>query len=96
MFELLILKLLKMKKLGKLSINPEKVIKNEELVNLKGGSYYDCPGMNCDWNQLDYYCECVNSVGTWCTCASHRLSAEAEAYLFCASGQATCMHYLYT
>jgi hypothetical protein len=26
-----------MKKLGKLSINPEKVIKNEELVNLKGG-----------------------------------------------------------
>lgn len=29
-----------MKKLGKLSINPEKVIKNEELVNLKGG--YGC------------------------------------------------------
>jgi len=26
-----------MKKIGKLSINPEKVIKNEELVNLKGG-----------------------------------------------------------
>jgi len=26
-----------MKKLGKLSINPENVIKNEELVNLKGG-----------------------------------------------------------
>ena len=33
-----------MKKLGKLSINPEKVIKNEELVNLKGG--------------YDGYCEC--------------------------------------
>ncbi|WP_163324804.1 hypothetical protein [Draconibacterium mangrovi] len=28
-----------MKKLGKLTINPEKVIKNEELVNLKGGEY---------------------------------------------------------
>lgn len=28
-----------MKKLGKLSINPEKVIKNEELVNLRGGDY---------------------------------------------------------
>jgi len=27
-----------MKKLGKLSINSEKVIKNEELVNLRGGS----------------------------------------------------------
>ena len=26
-----------MKKLGKLTINPEKVIKNEELVNLRGG-----------------------------------------------------------
>ena len=26
-----------MKKLGKLSINPEKVMKNEELINLKGG-----------------------------------------------------------
>ena len=26
-----------MKKLGKLSINAEKVIKNEDLVNLKGG-----------------------------------------------------------
>lgn len=31
-----------MKKLGKLSINPEKVIKNEELVNLRGGYLYDC------------------------------------------------------
>ena len=30
-------KLLKMKKIGKLTINPEKVIKNEELVNLRGG-----------------------------------------------------------
>jgi natural product precursor len=28
-----------MKKIGKISINPEKVIKNEELVNLKGGGY---------------------------------------------------------
>jgi len=37
------LKFLKMKKLNKLIINSEKVIKNEELVNLKGGAYvYDC------------------------------------------------------
>ena len=28
-----------MKKLGKLTINPEKVITNEELVNLRGGDY---------------------------------------------------------
>ncbi len=31
-----------MKKLGKLSINPEKVIKNEELLNLRGGGYGLC------------------------------------------------------
>jgi len=31
-----------MKKIGKLTINPEKVIKNEELVNLRGGSYGVC------------------------------------------------------
>lgn len=31
-----------MKILKKLSINPEQVIKNEELVNLKGGSYTNC------------------------------------------------------
>ena len=31
-----------MKKLNKLIINPEKVIKNEELVNLKGGDYGGC------------------------------------------------------
>jgi len=34
-----------MKKIGKLSINPEKVIKNEELVNLRGGyGGYECDG----------------------------------------------------
>jgi hypothetical protein len=32
-----------MKKLGKLSINPEKVIKNDELVNLRGGYDPQCP-----------------------------------------------------
>ena len=40
-----------MKKLGKLSINPEKVIKNDELVNLRGG--YD------GW----HYAECKDSSG---------------------------------
>jgi hypothetical protein len=29
-----------MKKIGKISINPEKLIKNEELVNLRGGGYF--------------------------------------------------------
>ena len=31
-----------MKKLGKLNINPEKVIKNDELFTLKGGVYGPC------------------------------------------------------
>ncbi len=35
-----------MKKLGKLSINPEKVMKNEELVNLRGG--YSGATLACD------------------------------------------------
>ena len=41
-----------MKKLGKLSINLEKVIKNEELVNLKGGyAEYACT------------CTCFSEIG---------------------------------
>lgn len=31
-----------MKKLNKLKINPEKVIKHDELVNLTGGAYGGC------------------------------------------------------
>ena len=31
-----------MKKLGKLNINPEKVMKNEELMSLKGGTNCFC------------------------------------------------------
>ncbi|MBW6537647.1 MAG: hypothetical protein K0B11_21740 [Mariniphaga sp.] len=53
-----------MKKLGKLIINPEKVIKNEELINLKGGSYNGCDpnaGIGCSGS-------CTTSVGTSGTC----------------------------
>lgn len=32
-----------MKKLNKLQINPEKLMKNEELVTLRGGDYGGCP-----------------------------------------------------
>ena len=53
-----------MKKLGNLSINPENVIKNEELVNLTGGSYPECNGTyyvcESDYDQFmrDYYNNC--------------------------------------
>jgi hypothetical protein len=44
-----------MKKLGKLEISPEKIMKNEELINLQGG-YEGCP-----W----YSCQCYGTAGTW-------------------------------
>jgi len=43
-----------MKKLGKLTINPEKVIKNDELVNLRGG--YGGGG--------SITCQCRDALGT--------------------------------
>lgn len=46
-----------MKKIGKITANPEKIIKNEELVNLKGG--YD-----------EYECQCS---GERFFCTSKRL-----------------------
>ncbi len=39
--------MIKMKKIGKLSINPEKVIKNVELVNLTGGYKGGSPCCTC-------------------------------------------------
>lgn len=51
-----------MKKLGKLSINPEKVIKNEDLVNLKGGYMDD---FKCCWDSDPSNCsECVYTSST--------------------------------
>ncbi|MGV8137958.1 MAG: hypothetical protein AB2L20_22335 [Mangrovibacterium sp.] len=62
-----------MKKLGKLSINPEKLMKNEELVNLKGGygqsgSYWIC---DCDGVEKKFYvsdCEAAKRAAkNFCT-----------------------------
>jgi hypothetical protein len=64
-----------MKKLGKLTINPEKVIKNEDLVNLRGGyggedtlctvycgnTLYSSP-YRCPWemcSQIPQVCDCI-------------------------------------
>lgn len=53
-----------MKKLGKLTINPEKVIKNEELVNLKGG-VYEMGNYKCCWDSDPSNCsECVYTSST--------------------------------
>jgi len=54
-----------MKNLGKLSINPEKVIKNEELVNLRGGGYETVwePGRyKCCWDDYPNVCSSCTQV----------------------------------
>jgi hypothetical protein len=67
-----------MKKLNKLIINPEKVIKNEELVNLKGGTYADlCGPGTC-------YC-CTTSAQGGVTQCSNSLQLSQD---FCAVWQA--------
>lgn len=50
-----------MKKLSKLSINPEKVIKNEELVNLKGGYMGN---FKCCWSGTTNCSECKYTSST--------------------------------
>jgi len=69
-----------MKKLGKLSINPERVIKNEELVNLRGGyesgtcaAICEMPdgGHECNISMSDaknYATACgeLGGTGRWC------------------------------
>jgi hypothetical protein len=69
-----------MKKLNKLIINPEKVIKNEELVNLRGGydgAPYCCrtigkspESIHCwdDWDYLSSWCYVWEGFGYGCEC----------------------------
>ncbi len=61
-----------MKKLGKLSINPKKLIKNEELLNLRGGYEGSCsngPMLECVdpfYNVLGIFCvETCNQDLMW-------------------------------
>jgi len=59
-----------MKKLGKLSINLNKVIKNEELVNLRGGlGYsYEIVASECQSPRKVYSCTCNDAVVSWYGC----------------------------
>ncbi len=47
-----------MKKLNKLAISPEKIMKNEELINLQGG--YDCAWFTCRCNG-HYFAGCFTT-----------------------------------
>jgi hypothetical protein len=55
-----------MKKLGKLTISPEKIMKNEELINLQGG--YDdhdrCGTCTYQYGTVG----CVRNTGGGCNC----------------------------
>ena len=52
-----------MKKLGKLSINPEKIIKDVELVNLRGGYGGDDNGCGTDANNCSGKCVITTQIG---------------------------------
>ena len=58
-----------MKKLGKLSINPDKIIKNEELVNLRGG--YD-DKLFCECIGVDGAYDLIPFVGCWATACAEK------------------------
>ena len=68
-----------MKKLGKLSINVDKIMKNEELVNLKGG--YPGYGTCTCYNQYTYCCYGYVAVddGNQCYTACETLYGEDAA-----------------
>jgi hypothetical protein len=59
-----------MKKIGKLSINPEKLIKNEELVNLRGGAYSCTVKVTCSNGSIecsgDNSCSRVSNTSVTC------------------------------
>ena len=63
-----------MKKLSKLQINPERLIKNEELMFLKGGSQNGCTFCLCNCNHIfdawgGTYCsenEIINAIAQHC------------------------------
>jgi hypothetical protein len=53
-----------MKKLNKLQINPEKVIKTEELIQLRGGHNFYC-AVSCDDYSEDYFGFSANCMYPW-------------------------------
>ena len=71
-----------MKKLGKLSISPEKIMKNEELINLQGG--YDGA----------YLCRCGFTGGYTTDCISVSAPSLEDAlqamHHICQGAGATC------
>jgi len=80
-----------MKKLGKLFINPEKLIKNEELLNLRGGDVYEG---DCSASPAIFCCRCgfyPNFIGgCWPEYGPTLEQALQKAGLACSGAGATC------
>jgi len=76
-----------MKKLKKLQINPEKLMKNEDLMTLKGGQYGECHTCLCN-------CDLIPEAWWACYCNDYE---KIQGILFhCGSvfGDCTCSDYL--
>jgi hypothetical protein len=76
-----------MKKLGKLNIAPEKVMKNEELINLRGG--YD---INCTSPKKAYQCGCSDGSAVWHGCYLDIYDTFKDLHTYCGNhiGSGTC------
>ncbi len=77
-----------MKKLGKLSINPDRLMKNEELVNLRGG--YGGYGTPCPSGKREYMCICNPGMGAWTGCYTSQSDAEQDLGEYCSGGTGAC------
>ncbi|MDD4363786.1 MAG: hypothetical protein PHD33_06255 [Atribacterota bacterium] len=69
-----------MKKIGKITINPEKVIKNEELVNFRGGWY---PGEPCPSGEDEYVCACSDHSAVWSGCYENQADYFNDLLQYC-------------
>ncbi len=68
-----------MKKLGKLSLSPEKIMKNEELINLQGGYGFGC-----------FLCQCGDGYTAWATCYETKQEMFDDILAKCGDGGGGC------
>lgn len=64
------------------------VMKNEELVKLRGG-YWD-PSDPCPEGKQKYGCVCQESTGAWVGCYTSQNEADQTILTYCSSQQGSC------
>ena len=67
-----------MKKLGRLKLNPEKLLSHDELVSFKGGS----GGSGCEY----YECRCLYIPGQWTGCYTTESQVLNAIHMYCGPG----------